>query len=141
MTEAEARKLLQPHRLRLTAPRLAVLRALADAPGPLSCSDVVARLGDTLADPATVYRNLVKLHEAGIAPVVSRADGIDRYALAGPSRAPHDHPHFVCERCGHVTCLPGTVAEPVTADGRWTAALEAASVQLTGKCPDCRDQA
>ena len=39
-------------------------------------------LGETDWDPATIYRNLVKLKESGITSVVSRAAGIDRYAIA-----------------------------------------------------------
>ena len=82
ITMHEARKLLHESALRATAPRLAVLRVLAEAPGPLSHTEVLDRLGETAWDPSTIYRNLVKLREAGVAPVVSRAEGIDRYALA-----------------------------------------------------------
>ena len=95
ITKDEARKVLHERGLRATAPRLAVLGVLSAAQNPLSHTEVLARLGPTDWDPATIYRNLVKLRDAGIAPVVSRAGGMDRYALAGPQDAGHHLPHFV----------------------------------------------
>ena len=113
----EARKLLHNSSLRATAPRLAVLRVLAEAHRPLSHTEVLNRLGKTAWDPSTIYRNLVKLRDAGVAPVVSRAEGIDRYALARDDG--HRHPHFVCDDCGRVACLPEGLIASVSIDGRW----------------------
>ncbi len=137
ITRDKARAILHERGLRATAPRLAVLRVLAESDGPLSCGDVLARLGDTDWDPATVFRNLVKLREAGIAPVVSRAEGIDRYALAPPGGAVHRHPHFVCEDCGRVACLPVELTASMSVDGPWAQSVEKASVEIRGHCPDC----
>ena len=89
-------------------------------------------------DPATVYRNLVKLREAGIAPVVSRAEGIDRYAYAEAPDDGHHHPHFYCEDCGRLACLPAEVSISLPVDNPWAASVRAAMVQLHGACPDCR---
>ena len=71
LTKDEIRELLRENGLRVTAPRVAVVGVLSEAEVPLSHTEVVQRLGDTDWDPATVYRNLVKLREAGIAPVAS----------------------------------------------------------------------
>jgi len=142
ITRDTARKILHERGLRATAPRLAVLRVLAESEGPLSCGDVLAELGETDWDPATVFRNLVKLRDAGIAPVVSRAEGVDRYALAPPGGAVHRHPHFVCEDCGRVVCLPAELIASMSVDGPWARSVEKASVEMRGHCPDCleRDQ-
>ena len=89
ITKDEARRRLRACGLRVTAPRVAVLGILADAEGPVSFTQVLDLLGDSDWDQATIYRNLVKLRGAGLAPVVSRMDGIDRYALRGrPRRRP-----------------------------------------------------
>jgi hypothetical protein len=80
ITKEEARKLLQARSLRVTAPRLSVLCVLSEADNPLSYTEVLARLGERDWCSTTIYRNLVKLREAGVAKVVSRAEGIDRYA-------------------------------------------------------------
>lgn len=128
------RALLKRKGLRVTAPRLAVLRLLGEG-GPLSHSEVLDRLGPTGWDQATIYRNLVRLTEVGITRVVSRADGMARYALIDADDA-HQHPHFLCEECGRVSCLPGEL-RPTTLAERWTESVRTASVQLRGECPDC----
>ena len=139
ITRDQAREILHEHGLRATAPRLAVLRVLAKSDGPLSCGDVIARIGSTDWDPATVFRNLVKLRDAGIAPVVSHAEGVDRYALAPPGGAVHRHPHFLCENCGRVVCLPIELTASMSVDGPWARSVENASVDIRGHCPDCLD--
>ena len=137
ITKDKARKLLHKSALRVTAPRLAVIQVLADAETPLSHTEVLERLGETDWDPATIYRNLVKLREAGIAPVVTRAEGINRYALAGEQDDCHRHPHFVCEDCGLVACLPTQITESISMDGPWAKSIQKAMVQLSGECPEC----
>ena len=137
MTKDEARALLHARSLRVTAPRVAVLCALADADGPRSHTEVLQCLGETDWDPATVYRNLVKLRDAGLAPVVSRVDGIDRYAFAQTDEDEHRHPHFVCEDCGRVACLPVELTTSMSIRGPWAASVKGAMVQLRGECPDC----
>ncbi len=140
MTKDEARKLLRESALRATAPRLAVLRVLAEAPNPLSHSEVLEHLGETDWDPATIYRNLVKLRDAGVAAVVSRAGGIDRYALVQAQGEGHQHPHFVCEDCGRVACLPAELTASMAVHGPWSASVQQATVQLRGECPDCLER-
>ena len=138
LTKDEARSLLKSHGLRSTGPRIAVLRALADAPSPLSYSDVLALLGETDWDPATVYRNLIKLKEAGVATVVSRAEGISRYAIKTDEMDEHLHPHFICDTCSKVSCLPAELTVSLAAlEGQWSDSITNASVQLRGECPEC----
>ncbi len=137
MTKDEACDLLHATGLRVTVPRVAVLRLLAVARKPLSHTEVLGRLGDSDWDPATIYRNLVKLRDAGLAPVVHRAEGIDRYALATAEGDDHRHPHFVCEDCGAVSCLPVALTASMSMKGPWAKSVQNASVQLRGECPDC----
>jgi len=137
MSDDDARALLHGHTLRVTAPRLAVLRVLVEARGPLSHTEVLERLGVTDWDPATIYRNLVKLRDAGVASVVSRVEGIDRYALASVEGDDHRHPHFVCDDCGRVECLPSELTVSMATDTPWADSVKTATVQLRGECPDC----
>ena len=140
ITKDEARQLLRDSGLRATAPRLAVVGVLARSASPLSHSEVRERLGTTDWDPATIYRNLVKLRDAGIAPVVSRAEGIDRYALSTTEGDGHRHPHFYCQDCGRIACLPAALTESMALDGPWAASIQQAMVQLRGECPDCMNR-
>lgn len=138
LSKEAARSALRARGLRATPPRVAVLVLLAGAERPLSFSEVLEQLGPTDWDPATTFRNLVKLRDAGLAPVVSRAEGLDRYAYARAPQDAHQHPHFVCDDCGRVECLPAALTATLAMAGPWAASIEGAEVQLKGACPDCR---
>ncbi|HCH65446.1 MAG: Fur family transcriptional regulator [Deltaproteobacteria bacterium] len=140
ITKDKARRLLRENSLRVTGPRLAVIEVLAEANKPLSYGEVLKRMGSTDWDPATVYRNLVKLREAGLAPVVSRAAGSDRYVFSPGKGAVHRHPHFVCDDCGEVSCLPTNLTSSISMEGPWAVSIQQAAVQLRGECPDCMDR-
>ena len=138
----EAKEQLRALGLKVTPPRLAVLRVLELADRPLSHAEVVARLpqqqpgtGDVVWDRATVYRNLVALEGVGLVRISSHAGGVGRYELVR-RREQHTHPHFVCDDCGIVSCLPE--AEVVTKQNtRWSKSLRTAEVQFVGRCPSC----
>ncbi|MEE2645472.1 MAG: Fur family transcriptional regulator [Myxococcota bacterium] len=137
MNNNEARKLLRESGLRVTAPRLAVLQILSAAESPLSYSEVLERLGENDWDPATIYRNLVKLRDAHVASVVSRAEGIDRYALLVGHGDGHLHPHFVCESCGKMACISLDLTLSSEMDQSWSESIRQAMIQLRGACPEC----
>ncbi len=137
ITKDEACRRLREIGLRVTAPRVAVLGILAEAEGPLSFTQVCDRLGDADVDQATIYRNLIKLREAGLTLLVSRIDGIDRYALAGNQDDDHRHPHFLCRDCGRVACLEEEVRLALPVKGPWAESIRGAMMQLLGLCPDC----
>ena len=137
-TKQDLRDLLRRYNLRATAPRLAVVSVLSASPNPMAHRDVLKVLGEMDWDPATVYRNLVKLAEAGVIKVVSRAEGMARYAVSTTDDG-HHHAHFVCSDCGTVSCLPDATVSEVSAPGRWKTAVAAATIQLQGSCPDCLD--
>ena len=137
ITKDDARQLLRASGLRVTAPRLAVLRLLAASQRPLSHTEALEQLGETDWDPTTIYRNLVKLRDVGIASVVSRAGGIDRYVFVQAQDGAHSHPHFVCDDCGLIACLPAELTASMSMEGPWAASIQEATVQLRGACPDC----
>lgn len=137
ITKEKARGVLRSAGLRATAPRIAVLQVLARTERPVSHTEVAKQLQSNDWDPATIYRNLVKLREAGIAPVVSRVDGVDRYAFSISDEDSHRHAHFSCEYCGIVACLPDSVTSAISLEGRWARSIEQAMIQIRGVCPDC----
>ena len=137
MNPEMARAHLRANQLRITAPRISVLCALANAKKPLSYTEVVEQLSGENFDPATVYRNLIKLKEAGIASVVSRVDGVSRYVLAISDQKDHSHPHFVCDDCGDISRLPEEFTISMNFESPWSTPVRLAQVQLRGECPDC----
>ena len=136
LSREDAKLLVREAGLRSTAPRVAVLQLLTRAGRPMSHSEVLGELGSDVWDQATIYRNLLKLADAGLARVVSRVDGVARYAASGDDDSPHLHPHFSCRSCGSVECLP-----KAKLTGRlkpeWHRSLEQAELQLVGDCPRC----
>ncbi len=135
------RELIHESGLRVTGPRVAVLDLLSNSSHPLSHREVVDTLGNGEWDRATLFRNLQKLVEVGLAEVASRAGGIARYELRKDREAAaHIHPHFACRDCGTVSCLPdSTLSAPL--DPRWREAVLDADFQVVGRCPDCRGSA
>lgn len=96
--------------LRATPARVAVLEVLRAANTPLSHSEVVAQLQGGGWDPATVFRNLVTLAEAGFVRRTDMGDHVWRFEAVvdqGQEGVTHDHAHFLCTECGEVTCMPG----------------------------------
>lgn len=137
LNKDEARSLLKERGLRSTSPRVAVLMLLSSTTSPLSYSDVLNCIGDNDWDPATIYRNLIKLKEANILSVISRADGISRYVISYGDQDNHRHPHFICDDCGQVSCLPVELTASMSLKGKWQNSVAKAVIQLRGACPDC----
>ena len=136
LSRDDAKERLRDVGLRATAPRVAVLRLLTCAQKPLSHSEVVDAIGNDDWDQATLYRNLLKLVEVDLARVASKVGGVARYEARGDDDSPHLHPHFSCQKCGSVECLPeARLTGPVSR--RWNRSLEQSELQLIGDCPDC----
>ncbi|MGD9893712.1 MAG: Fur family transcriptional regulator [Dehalococcoidia bacterium] len=125
--------------VRVTAPRLSVLAALADGPAHLSAEAIVtavhARDGHTSSQ--TVYNVLRTLTDAGLVRRIEPAGSPGLYEL----RVVDNHHHVVCRRCGtiaDITCVVGAAPclEPSQTYGF---AIDEAEITFWGLCPRCRD--
>jgi Fur family ferric uptake transcriptional regulator len=126
------RALLERRGLRVTAQRLAVLRALGASTRPLSHGELADGLVDTGMDRATVYRNLMALAEAKLLLRTLMPDGVFRFELIREEgRAHEQHPHLVCTECGQVRCLPRRAVSVKPGLG------DVVEVQLRGRCLAC----
>lgn len=138
LTREKIKHLIHEAGLRVTSPRVAVLELLSRTSHPLSHREVVETLGNDDWDRATLFRNLQKLVEVGLAKVASQAGGITRYELIDDrEEADHIHPHFACRDCGIVSCLHDS-SFSAPSDPRWRQAVLDADLQVVGRCPDCR---
>ncbi|WP_299055175.1 Fur family transcriptional regulator [uncultured Nocardioides sp.] len=125
--------------LRVTRPRLAVLRALASAPH--SAADAVLTAVRTEAEVSTqaVYDVLNTLTSHGVVRRFQPAGSVARYEL----RAGDDHHHLVCRGCGAVTdvdCSVGAAPclDPVAAGTPVPGfVVDEAEVTFWGLCQDC----
>ena len=81
------------------------------------------------------------LTEAGLLRRTDMGDHVWRFELASGPEKGHEsglHPHFVCNSCGDVTCLPDDAIEihvgrgaPKSLKGRTV------EIQVKGRCDDC----
>ena len=122
--------------LRVTAPRRAVLAALADHPH--STADAVATVvRDELGSVSTqaVYDVLAVCVDVGLVRRIEPAGSAARYE----TRTGDNHHHVVCRSCGviaDVDCAVGEVPCLTPSDHNGFT-LDEAEVIYWGLCPDC----
>lgn len=124
--------------LRATAARVAVLRALRTATGPLSHGEVVRALGTGTWNRATLYRNLIDLERAGLTRRTQLGEPVWRFEDAAREHGIRSHPHFLCTACSKMVCLPELeIAPRAAADCRRAIGQRRFEVQLRGVCDAC----
>jgi Fur family ferric uptake transcriptional regulator len=124
--------------LRVTAPRVAVMRVLGGSRDHPRVDQVIERVqagGGTISTQAA-YDVCEALHRAGLASRIAPAGGPARYE----ARAGDNHHHLVCRACGvtaDVDCTVGRAPclEPADAHGF---AVDEAEVTFWGLCPTCQ---
>lgn len=139
--QAEVRALLKIQGMRATAQRLAVLVLLHEQKAPMTHEEVMGLLSPGLYDKASVWRVLSDLAGVGIVRRMDLGDRVWRYELHDACRTvTDDHPHFLCEACGDVTCLPPL--EVRARDGDLPKALLDADfrIRISGNCGNCAVQ-
>jgi Fur family ferric uptake transcriptional regulator len=124
--------------LRVTAPRVAVLRVLADSPDHPRVDQVIDRVREAGISISTqaAYDVCEALSRTGLAQRIEFAGGPIRYE----ARAGDNHHHIVCRHCGvtvDLDCAVGLAPcmEPEDARGF---EIDEASVTYWGTCPDCQ---
>lgn len=126
--------------LRVTAPRIAVLRALEAAPH----ADAETLFGAVQGElPRTsrqaVYGVLSSFAEAGLVRRIEPAGSNARYEL----RVGDNHHHLVCRDCGRIADVDCVVGHAPCLAPSDTAGfvIDEAEVMFWGRCPDCQQTA
>jgi Fur family ferric uptake transcriptional regulator len=109
---------------------------------PFSVAELHCALEDRLAvDLVTVYRFLNLLQEKGIVRCF-RGPGNEQFFEKACVHNPL-HPHFVCRKCGQLTCLKDLLFD----DSVWRATLEeegyhpeGVTLVVRGLCPRCAEE-
>lgn len=134
----EVRQRIRAAGLRSTSARIAVYQVLLEATAPLSHAEVADGLEPRGFDKATVYRNLVDLADAGVAARRDLGDHVWRFELLAEDAQQHTHPHFMCDTCGEVTCLPEVEVHIKPTKGRKRPAMgQISEILLKGTCDRC----
>lgn len=133
----DPKALLRAVGLRVTAPRVAVLEALAAEPHS-TADDVAGRVRQDLGSVSTqaVYDVLRACVNAGLVRRIEPAGSSARYE----TRTGDNHHHLVCRVCGRVADVDCAVGEAPCLEpsdlGGFT--VDEAEVVFWGLCPDCQ---
>ncbi|WP_308426123.1 Fur family transcriptional regulator [Nocardia rhizosphaerihabitans] len=137
--EIDARRLLRDAGLRVTAPRIAVLDAVAAQPhSDAEAIAAVARTTLGTVSTQAVYDVLNACVRVGILRRIEPAGSPARFE----TRTGDNHHHLVCRSCGAVAdteCVVGAAPCLQPADDHGFA-IDEAEVVFWGLCPDCRNQ-
>ena len=131
--------LLRQRGLRVTVQRLAVLRAVSDAPHVTA--DVVADTvrGDIgTISVQSVYDALAVLTANGLLRRIQPAGSPARYE----NRVGDNHHHLICRLCDRMVDVDCAVGEPpcLTAAEDFGYEIDEAEVIYWGRCPECLDE-
>ena len=142
----ELRGALREAGLRATPARMAVLARLRGdewgagrAAAPISHPELADALASHGWDRVTIYRNLVDLTQAGLARRTDIGDHVWRFEATRPSHGSVEaHPHFVCNECGTVQCVPESAVNVAETGVPGAAFGRAIEIQLKGVCVRCQ---
>ena len=125
---------------RASAPRAAVVAALAQSGCGASARELVERLhaAGRQVGLASVYRALELLEELRLVQRVEVGDGATRYEPLLPDGGHHHH--LLCQSCGNVSAFEDPALERAIERlaGRVEFEIDAHDVTLRGECPACR---
>jgi Fur family transcriptional regulator, stress-responsive regulator len=130
-------ELLRLHGFKVTAQRLAVLRALSKSPH-LTADDVVEAVTDDIGaiSRRSVYDAVGTLADMGLLRRIQPAGSAARYE----TRVGDNHHHLICRTCGKmvdVDCAAGAAPCLTPADDAGYD-IDEAEVIYWGQCPACR---
>jgi Fur family ferric uptake transcriptional regulator len=132
----KARHMLKGARLYCTEARVAILKVLLGAPGPLSQDQISGQLESHASNRVTVYRTLESLAEAGLVHRVFMEDRAWHFELGDHCTEKQCHPHFTCTRCGVTQCMTD-ISLPMAVIPRKGFVISRQQVRLEGLCPAC----
>jgi Fur family transcriptional regulator, stress-responsive regulator len=135
-TTSDFERMLRGAALRVTGPRVAVLRALHDHPHADTDSVIsVVREDLGVVSNQAIYDVLRALTAAGLVRRIQPAGSVARYEV----RVGDNHHHVVCRSCGAISdvdCAVGyTPCLTAAADAGYE--IGEAEVIYWGRCPEC----
>lgn len=124
--------------LRVTAPRLAIYRAVADLPGHPDADSIAAQARADIGTISVqaVYDGLRVLTGAGLLRRIEPAGSAARYE----TRVGDNHHHIVCRVCGATHDIDCSVGAAPCLDPSETGgfAIDEAEITFWGVCPTCQ---
>lgn len=124
-----------------TTRRMAVLRVIIEADGPLSALEILNQTDSRQKiNKVTVYRILSSLKEHRIIRELPTDQGTNLYEMS--CRHNPIHPHFYCRTCRIMSCLPPlTLSQALDLfAGPNTFRIDDVHVHVSGVCSQCQEQ-
>lgn len=137
--DADLVRQLRERGLRVTSPRLAVLRAVSEIGDHPDVEQITAHARERLGTVSTqaVYDSVRALTDAGLLRRIEPAGSPARFE----TRVGDNHHHVVCRRCGtarDIDCAVGA-APCLEPSGLGGFVIDEAEITFWGLCPDCRE--
>ncbi len=141
MQDKSGKAQLEQHGLRVTEPRLAVLKILQKEGRPLKAYDVLEKLSTPGHEvkPPTVYRALEALEEAGL---VHRLESMNAYVYCHEHAHGHDHEvvFAICDTCEKVTEIDQDMEAELNPALKKSGFVPSKRVfEIHGACSDCKE--
>ncbi|MFQ3588032.1 MAG: Fur family transcriptional regulator [Fimbriimonadaceae bacterium] len=142
--ESRALSQLRDSGLRITAPRVQVIRVLAVTRRALSAYAIHERIAQAggQVDVVSVYRTLTRLEEAGLVHRLGSVDGY--YACRSADGHQHtDTAHLICTACGCVSEVTVPQAPRDAIAGQAASAgfsVRQVKVEVIGVCGHCQTE-
>ena len=136
-TAEQLKEMIRAAGLRCTNSRAIVLERLVEAPAPMSHAELTEQLVPEGFDQATIYRNLTDLAESGLLQRLDPGDHIWRFEFRGHHDHEDEHPHFLCNDCGELSCLTSVQISVDDDDKSPPTVGEISAVFLRGRCTHC----
>ena len=119
--------------LKKSAQRIRVINILKDKGMPMAEDEIKVAMGE-IYDRVTFYRTMQALEKAGVVHRILIDNNKSEYAF-NVEDGHHSHVHFLCTKCGAVSCLRDVmVADYRLPEGYVPAESE---VLIKGVCPSC----
>lgn len=128
--------MLKKAKLYCTEARVAILKVLMGAAGPMSQDQISGQLKSRTLNKVTVYRTLESLAEAGLVHRAFMEDRAWHFELADHCTEHQCHPHFTCTHCGVTQCMTD-ITLPMAVIPRKGFIINRQQVHLEGLCPAC----
>jgi len=125
--------------LRVTGPRVAILKVLLEQHGPFTVEEIHQRMPKRVCDLATIYRTLASLDKARILRRCEFGDGTARYELSEHEN--NHHHHVICKVCKRVEMLDDCELQEINYYAKKRGFSEIThSLEFFGICPKCQER-
>ncbi|PPK99739.1 Fur family transcriptional regulator, ferric uptake regulator [Parapedobacter indicus] len=132
-------RLLRQNKLKVTQPRLGVLKIISEKETAISQPELERMLGDAV-DRVTLYRVLATFEEKGILHKIFDLHGTATYALCSTACDEHhhhdEHVHFICSSCNNIYCLDDIKLPKINLPEGYQ--LQSVGINAVGLCAECK---